>query len=279
MRKISIGFILIVAFVLAPTFAGVASAQDLITKEDFDYAAAYRNYINVLDEYKTSLSEYRLAKAQYQQAGTLVSQSNAREATSEMLKSRDRVVINYLTAVRMKVLEAEGLSGTVKDGLISRLDTEIFWFQDHLSRLDSAGTLQDLTADSNLAASRFEETQRIVYESLATVANGKATVLRNDLNELLTRVRAKHLEIRTNGDLEVGSIDRWLSEIDNKLTRSLDKSISAEVAIQSLYEKDRPGQYLSIYNQVQISLEESTQLLREASRFIKEIFKVFTGEN
>lgn len=250
-----------------------------VNAQEIDYAASYKNYINTYDSYQADLSDYRLAKAQYEQAGTLVSETKAREATLAMLRSRDGVVIAYLDAIRLKVVEGEGLSEAFRNGLIDRINSEIFWFQDHLERLDSAGTLEDLVEDSKEASDRFVETQKVIYDALGTVANGKVTVLRNELNAVLSDTRTKTFEIRSNGDLNVDGIDRWLSEIDEKLTRSLDKSIEAESKVQSLYSSKRSNDQNEIYNEVLGLLEESVQLLRDGSRFMKEILKVFKGEN
>jgi len=268
--------IFISTIVLVFSQASFVLAQEA---SESDFAAAYKNHVNTYDVYQSNLSEYRLAKSQYSQAGTLVSQTKAQEATVEMLKSRDEVVLAYLTAIKMKVLEADGISESFREGLVGRINAEIIWFQDHLGRLDSAGSLEDLSEDSDIAAERFLETQRVVYDALGTVANGKVTTLRNELNRILSDTRQKNNKIKLKGDLDVERVDRWMSEIDNKLTRSLDKSIGSESQVQNLYGEKKLGKIQEIYTEVLFTLEDSVQLLRDGSRFMKEVLKVYTGEN
>lgn len=254
-------------------------AQEETTLDTSDFASSYKDYVNSYDVYQKALSDYRLARAQYLQAGTLVSETKAREATVEMLRTRDTAVITYLVAVNKKVEETDGISETFRDGLMNRINVETLWFQDHFERISSAGTLTDLTDDSKEAATRFNDTQKVIYDALGTVANAKSTVLRDELNLILTATREKNFEIRGAGDLDVSSVDRWLSEIDNKLTRSLDKSIEAEATTQTLYIDKKADGLQGIYNKVLASVEESLQLLRDGSSYTKEILKVFTGES
>ena len=262
-------------FLLIPKISLAQEADTSIS----DYASSYKQYVNSYDVYQKALSDYRLARAQYIQAGTLVSQTKAREETLAMLQARDTVVITYLTAIQMKVDESEGIPETFKNGLVQRISAESFWFGDHLARLDSAGTLEDLVADSDEASKRFEDTQKVIYESLSAITNAKTTVLRNELNNIVSSTREKSFEIRSNGDLDISTIDRWFTEIDNKLTRSLDKSIESETKSQDFYNSKKSNDLSTLYNGILASLEESVQLLRDGSKYTREIIKVFTGES
>ena len=261
----------VLVFVLTP---------EVKAQEQLDFESAYQDYVFTLDVYQKLHSEYLLAKAQYAQAGTLVSQNKAQEATVGMLQARDDVVITYLTAVKLKIEEENGLTNTVKEGLVSRVDAEVFWFQDHRSRVSSAGNLSDLEVDSREASDRFILAERIIYESLVNVSSGSVAALRNELNSLLTDIRVKTFEIKANGDHDIAIVEKWLVEIDNKIIRSLDKSIEAESNVQQLHE-DRRGkrqseENASIFNSLVSTLQESLQLVREGNNFMLEIIKALT---
>ena len=257
--------------VLFIVFAAPVHAQE---EAEFDFSRAYQDYVFVLDQYQKDHSEYLLARAQYLQAGTLVAQTKAREETATMLESRDTVVTTYLTAVRMRLLEAEGVSDTTKNGLFDRLDAEISWFKDHKERISSAGSLNDLVKDSEEASARFEETQKIVYEALSAIPTGKVSVLRAQMNLLLNRLKTRTFEIRANGDLDTQIVERWIIETDEKITRSLDKEIEAQskMALFSATGRDsRVSDLGKNYNDIIALLQESHQFLREASKYMKEI--------
>jgi len=254
-------------------------AQEAELDQKFDFERAYQDYVFTLDVYNTKHSEYVLSKAQYEQAKTLVAQSKARESALSMLAARDDVVITYLTAVRMRMVEAEGLSDTVKQGIFSRLDAEVDWFKDHKARLSSSGTLKDLEEDSAEAANRFGRlSQTIAYEALATIPFGTLSLLRQETSNILKGINEKISQIRINGDKDTSKLERWAFEVDGKITRSLDKEIEAQSLIVNFVPRDRQGKtsYFQNFNDIISKLDESRQLLRDAIGSMKEIIRNIT---
>lgn len=253
----------------------VARAQE----EPFDFERAYQDYVFTMDVYNSKHAEYLLSKAQYEQAGTLVAQTKAQEATSKMLTARDDVVLTYLTAIRMRMVEAPGVSDITKDGLFSRIDAEVTWFKDHKARLPSAGTLQDLEDDSLEASERFSElTQTVAYETLSTIPFGKLSLMRTATSEILGDINNKVFQIRSNGDKDTAIIERWALEIESKITRSLDKEIEAQALIPNFTgdSRNRRVDHRKNYNDIIFKLDESRQFLRDATEFIEEIIREIT---
>lgn len=269
-------------FAFALFFVGNAFAQDENpvpepTERPFDFERAYQDYVFTVDVYNSEHSQYLLAKAQYNQAGTLVSQTKAREETVDMLEARDDVIITYMTALRMKLLEAEGVSDITKNGLYTRIDSEVAWFTDHKARISSAGSLADSEADSEEAAERFSTlTEIVAYETLATYPFGRLSLMRDETNSILTSIKDKIFEIRSNGDIDTTIAERWVFEIENKITRSLDKEIEAQSIIPALTAEAKNkanNKRRSNYNEVIFKLDESRQFLREATEFMNEIMR------
>ncbi len=245
-----------------------------MAEEEFDFERAYQDYVFTLDVYNGVHSEYLLAKAQYDQAGTLVAQTKAQEATTKMLSARDDVVLTYMTAVRMRLLEAEGVSDITKNGLFARIDSEVAWFRDHKGRIPSAGTLKDLQEDSEEASKRFGElTQTIAYEVLATVPFGKLSLMRTAGSGILSDINNKVFQIRVNGDKDTAIIERWSLEIESKITRSLDKEIEAQALIPNFTSERKKVDLRENYNGVIFKLDESRQFLRDATEFMEEIIR------
>jgi len=269
--KNAVFVILVLLFV--PT---IAHAQ---VDEQYDYARAYQDYVFTQDTYDSSLSDYRLARSQYLQAQTLVAQTKARDATVKMLTARDDVIIAYLTAIRLRLTETEGIGEVTRTGIQERIDSEVSWFRDHKSRISSAGTLDDLVDDSDEANDRFQETEKIAYEALSLIAGGKVDVLRGELSSILSQTREKSFEIESNGDYDISVVQRWLEEIEQKITRSLDKSIEAQSLTQEFYGKkgDKASGRSDLFNDVTAAYSEAMQLLRDGNNFMKEILKGLTG--
>jgi hypothetical protein len=243
--------------------------------EVFDFAKAYKDYVFMSDQYNKAHADYLLARAQYFQAETLASKTKARDATALMLRSRDNVMSSYLTALRLRLSEGEGVDETTKNGLFSRLDADIAWWRNHHDRINSAGTLEDLVVESDLALKHFPISEALSYEFLATIPGGKEFVLRNTLNELLSKTKTKVSQIRSNGDHNTTNAERWIIETEQKLTRSLDKEIAVQKLIVSLATVDPKNKTSKsgTYNQAILGLDESLQFLKEASGYLKEVIK------
>lgn len=269
--------LLIAVFILF-TFSplGIAQAQQ---EPEFDFQRAYQDYVFTRDAYNRAHSEYVLAKSQYAQSGTLVAQTRARDATVKMLQARDDVVVTYMTALRMRLLEVDGVPQTAREGLFGRIDAEVAWYADHKSRISSAGTLPDLVADSKAASERFALTERIAYEVLVTVPLGMLSTMREQTNGVFSQIDAKIARIRLEEGMNTSIVERWAFETENKITRSLDKEIETQARIVQLVADDPRARNVdrrSIYNDVILKLEESRQFLRDATSFMREIVKAIT---
>lgn len=268
--KVIVATVLFLALMVSPV-----KAQE---EAPFDYLRAYQDYVFTQDVYNNAHSEYLLAKAQYEQAGTLVAQTRAREATVAMLQARDDVVTTYMTAVRMKLVEAEGVSDIIKNGLYSRVDAEITWFKDHKNRLSSAGTLEDLAEDSDEARDRFELSEAVSYEVLSNIPIGTLSVMRAETNGILTEINTKISQVSADGK-NMSVAERWAFEVSNKITRSLDKEIEAQGVIPQLVGDNKQGRKndkRALFNNVIFKLEESRQFLRDALGFMKEVMREIT---
>ena len=248
-----------------------------MAQEDFDYTKAYKDYVFTQDVYQKAHGDYLLARSQYLDAQTLASQTKAQASTVAMLRARDDVMVTYFTVVRMRLAETDGISDTEKNSLYGRLDSEIAWFQAHKDGISSAASLDDLVVDSSEAAKRFTAIEPLIYEVLGTIPIGRVETLRTSINKILAQIKTKIEEIRVNGDHDTTNAERWTIETENKITRSLDKSIEAQKIIysfQGIEERDlRQMDLNKEYNGAITILQESNQLLRESASYMREIVK------
>ncbi len=242
-------------------------------EEEFTYEKAYQDYVYMTDLYQDAHGEYLLAKAQYSQAQTLTSQSKAQLATVNMLAARDDVVITYLRALRMRLLEEDAVDIQAKNSLFARIDADIAWFENHKDTIPSAGTLNDLESDSEEAYDRFMFTQRLTYETLSLIPYYKLKSTREDMTAVLNETKGKIQEIRQKGDHDVAFAERWVLETENKLIRALDKEVEAQNLVFQIQSQSSRETGKSQYENVLTHLLEANQYLREANSYMIEIIK------
>lgn len=267
MKRLSqIFLILFFCFVL---LASLVNAQE----PEFDFEKAYKDYVYMSEVYKKAHSEYLLAKSQYNQAQTLTSRTQVQQKTKAMLQARDDVVITYLRALRMRLLEASGVDDIAKQAVFARIDNDIAWYQEHKSKIPSAGTLKDLEADSATAADRFENTYVLAYETLAKTPMGKISNLYSKIDTLLQEIKLKIEIIRQKGDHDTADAERWVLEAENKLSRSFEKQLIADENINVLQNGDFNGNAQSYYENVVTALQEANQFMRESNQYLWEILR------
>jgi len=251
-----------------------------VNAEVANYQTAHQSYLSAQEEYSQQHSEYLLAKSQYNQAGTLAAETKAREETAQMLSSRDKVLSTYLETIKARLVETNGLSDTTKNGLISRLDSEINWYQNHSDRVSSAGTLNDLVEDSEEARDHKDQTTTpLVYENLVTIPVTKVSVLRRDASVIISDLKNFLNDVESAGNHDVSEADRWMIQIDGKITRSIDKEIDAQNQLQTLQNPDKKTNYSSIYDSGIQSITESHQFIKEANTFLGEVIRLIRTNN
>jgi len=268
--KIALVFLSSVIFTFAAT-------TRTFSQEEFNYEKALADYVFTLNNYQKEHSEYLLARSQFQQARTLASETKAIVETKDMLAARDEVVRTYLTALRLRLIESEGIDQNSKETIFARLDSEAAWFNDHKQRVGSAGTLNDLVADSNEARTHFVNfTEGVIFETLDTLPLGKITILREGLTKTLNKAEEKTEKIRQKGDHDTSIVERWIGQTDNTLTRSLDKELDArKIVLRIQSGVDERGRKTinnkASHNNVLRLASESLQLMKNANGFLKEV--------
>lgn len=282
----------LVALLVFVTSAGVLHAQSSEQTTDsspsatiisdpqpdvFNSTVAQRDYLFMVEKYNKARSDYLLARSQYLSAQTLAAQTQARNATAAMISSRDEVVRAYLLFLRTKVEEDKNIKPDIKEGLFARLNSEIAWYENHKGRIRSAGSLNDLVADSDEAKKQFETTTRVASEARSLVPIAAVEEARGVASGILGNTRDTINNISSNGDHPVSSAQRWILEAENKLTRSFDKELEARKALESIQTggagnstRTNPA---DDFNKLTLLLEESLQFIREGRDHLKEVVK------
>ena len=243
-----------------------------------DYASSYQDYINKTGTYQSAYGTFLTARANYLASQSIDSQDKAKAATLKLLQTRDDVVTSYLNAIKTKIQNTLGISDGDKASFVSRLDTEISWFNNHNSRLSSAGSLDDLVSDSDEAKAEYENSTLIlVYQSIVALGIGNNSYIRGEINNEITVLQAKIDEIKANQDKDVSSIERSLVDVKNKLSRSQTKDSEAANLINSIKPTDQ--QKDNDFQDAEVDLANSNSYLKEANNSLLQIISQIKSAN
>lgn len=259
------------------SFLGVKKAKSQNTGLS-EFNEAYKQYTLKLEDYQRKHSEYVLAKSQYESFQTLKSQSEAIEATKQMLIARNDVLVAYLAAMRIRVSNAIGVGVSDKTETSILIDEEINWYNTQNLTIPSAETFEELEEESNAGEQRYQSTVNISYTALSYVSYGKVEDFHERLIETFTALKDKLEEIKTEersqyqlSDDKLLAIDRWVIESENRITRSGEQK---NEALESLLELSEDTDIRSgDYNAIVAELEQSRQYMKESAAFIKEIIR------
>jgi len=242
-----------------------------VFSQEFNFNRAYQDYLYSFNQYQFSHQEYLAAKSAYFTYQTLTAETEAITKTAKMLQLRDEVIRTYLTAIRLRLAEATGISNYELNILYLKLDNDVAWYQDHQKSFSSAGNLDDLTAISAETEKHYGLSEALAYQTLGSILVGKQDVLRNQFDEEIQLLKDKVGEIRQRGDKNTDILSRWLLEAENKNTQSQGKQFESQniLANLSFSSQDSPG----AYNQARFLLRESNLYLQEANSYLKEIVR------
>lgn len=278
MKKGLLSFTVLIFLVLCLTSIKIVFSQDSGTK----FNQAHREYSLSAEDYRASHDEYVLARSQYLKFKTLTAENNAKEATIRMLETRDEVAEKYLSVLKMRIEEIEGVPDATREALFLRIDEERTWFSEHKERLPSAGSLEDLVSDSDEAKGRFEAADPLIYEGLSVISSGRVNNFRARLKNIFSSVRDKINKIKEEERSEykfstrkIQIIERWIFETEGRISRSEEKQVEADSLISEISGKSggRGKSSVGTYSQVLSKLGESQQYLKEASLYVIEIIR------
>lgn len=262
MKKILIALLLLLSFPL------VVNAQDA----NFNFDRAYSDYIFVRDDYGKKHEEYEFAKAAYLNSKTLPLQEEAQKKTASMLAARDNTLKAYLVALRMKVVETEGIPTEEKVTHLDSLDKEVTWYAESQTVYNETDSLEDLINKSAGSESRWDtSTEIVVYKVLYAIARGNVIYYHNTQNDLLFNIKDKVSIIEQNGDKNVDTVKRWFTDAETSL-RSANESLPvAEEEILDL-KVGRSSNGSTYLSSVKI-LKAAKNQLNQANDFMKQIIQ------
>lgn len=266
MRKVILFLILSLIFV-TPIFA-----------QEFTFNKAREDFVFTEDNYKNDLFDFNLKKASYQKNPTLSIKDQLRVSTYKFIISRNELIKNYLTMLRIKTLESTGIENSTKESIYTKLDPEVVWYEGRKNNYSMANTLEDLINKSKEEDSRFErDTTPIIYLSLAHISLGEVESLKQEHIKLYNSLKKESEELIKLGRADAGLFDRWFRDIDKELNSITDIEKGTLTEIEKIlgddeYKRDKG------YEDAIETLEPVKSNLLRLNGFIKELENVLESK-
>lgn len=230
---------------------------------------------NVREVYRGQLETYRaqektffIAKDQYQRLQTLDSIEQAVKSTRQTMLSRDQVLFTYLTLLRLRLIDADGVEISYKQQVLERIDVILAQLETHHAKVLTEYDRQKINTLSDDFLPIGEDIKITASHALALLNLGKLQSVYDRSVLLFDEVQAE--VANTNGRLTAAEKQRYTTETQ----RTLDKTSTTLKLItgrlgERMQDKSeiRPGSDLSG------SLNQTYSYLSKVLGYFQELLK------
>lgn len=231
---------------------------------------AYSDYQYNLTLYTQAFSDYQDAVNAYKDNQTLALKENARQKTLSTLKIRDQLLIVYLTALRAKISESNGLSSDDKNNIFGKIDSEVSWYKDHQNSYGADDDLPTLFNKNGDAQNRYKNNSSpVIYESLFDISLGTEADLRQKHEEIYSSLKDYINQGVQSGKLSMDPFNHWILDIDSVDQTLKDNESAARSKIAQLYTQYYASN--SSYNSAIQILTSSIKSLTQFNQFLGEL--------
>jgi len=249
-----------------------------IFAQDFTFTKAREDYVFTEDNYKKDLTDFSLNKASYLKNPTLSLKEELRVSLYKFLDSRNNLVKNYLTMLRIKTLESTGIENSTKESIYARLDPEVIWYGERKNNYSVTNALEDLINKSKEEDSRYKtDTSSIIYFSLAHISLGEVKSLKQEHVKLYNNFKQEASELVKLGRADASLFERWFKDIDKELSNisNIEKDILSQV--DKIFGGD---EYIknSAYKKTINTLDPVKSNLLRLNGFLKELENVISNK-
>ncbi len=190
-----------------------------IYAQEFNFNKAREDYIFTEDVYKKDLFDLNLKRSSYQKNPTLSLKEEARLSLYKFVGTRNSLVKNYLTMLRVRVSESSGVVQQQKDYVYSKIDSEAEWFSSRKSSYSEVDRLEDILRKSKEEDVRYETgTLPVIYLTLAHISLGDVKNLKENHIKLYSNLKSESENLIKLGRADASLFDRWFKDIDQELT-------------------------------------------------------------
>ena len=249
-----------------------------IFAQEFTFTKARADYVFTEDNYKNDLFDFDLKKASYLKNSTLSNKEQLRVATYKFLETRNNYVKSYLTMLRIKTLESDGIEQSRKEEVYTKIDPEVVWYELRKNSYNPADNLEDLINKSKDEDTRFKSSSLpIVYFSLAHISLGEVKSLRLKHIKLYDNLKKESQELIKLGRADASLFDRWFKDIDQELINITTIESDDLQEIGKIFGDDEYKRDSGYKNAIE-ELEPAKISLLRLNKFVKELENVLESK-
>lgn len=268
MKKTALTILSIATFLLVPNFAKAQA---------FTAQKAFADYQYQLSIYQQDNSDFQDAKTFYLSNSTLQLKEDLRQKTLKMLKDGDQLMAVYLTAIRLQIVETTGFNDSQKAAVYGKIDPEVAWYQNHITKYLSGDELVDLVTKSDESKSHYTTTTTpIIDEGLFDIGLSREIGLRLVHQQIYTDLKNYINDQVAAGKLKIDPFNRWLNDTDAVLTELQTNETSAATKIQSLYTQSYGSS--TVYDDSTQILASSISPLSQLNSYLTEMLNTIQNQ-
>lgn len=262
-RKISITLLMLVVLTLSLVHKSSLYNSNDVLAQDFTFIKARQDYIFSEDNYKKDLFDFNLKKGAYQKNKTLSLKEELRISMNKFVQSRNILVKNYLTMLRLKTVESLGIDSSIKESIYSKLDAEVAWYGGRKDSYTETTPLEDIVNKSKEEDSRYNtDTLPIIYFSLAHISLGEVKDIKQQHIKLYEELKNESGELIKLGRADSSLFERWFNDINKELIDISDIEKLGLVEIEKILGADKFQRESGYKKSIEILSQSRSNLLR-----------------
>ena len=207
--------------------------------QDFTFNRAREDYIFSEDNYKKALFDFNLKKGSYNKNPTLSLKEEFRLSSFTFVDSRNKYIKNYLTMLRIKTLENNGLKNEQKERIYEKIDKEVSWFDQRKNEYKSDNTIEQIFEKTKAEDLHYsDDTLPSIYFTLSYNSLGDAINIKNKNLKIYEKLKSEANNLVSLGRADESLFKRWfddiekelklISEIEDKTIETTEKSVSTD---------------------------------------------------
>lgn len=244
--------------------------------QEFDYKKAYSDYAFTKDGYNDKLTDFNKKKDSYLKNPTLSLKEELRTSLYNFSQSRNDLITTYLTALRLRILESNGLTEDDKNKSTSKISEEFKWFGEHKNSFNVEDSVESLIAKSQ------EEDKRLTSNFTPAVNSALVYIGYGDVVDQEQKHKKIYEDLKTEannlvslGRADSSLFDRWFKDVEGEFEnlqniKSLVNGSMADLEKTETYAQER-GFNNSIKN-----LEPAKESLLKINQYLYELENVIS---
>lgn len=240
------------------------------------YQKAFQDYTYTRDVYNQKLADFNKKKNAYLKNRTLSLKEEARLSLYDFLVARNDYIISYITSLRSRTVESQGLTGEQKTSNIDKIDTQVRWYQEHKNVFGKENSLEELLSKSAEEDTQWQQaTSPSMYFVLSYLTLGDTIDLRSQNVNIYNNLKNEADTLISLGRADSSLFERWFKDIEGEITnnKSIEektiKAINKMTAAQVSSQKRSFNETLSVLKPAKTSLLKLNNFIYELENVIQ----------